>query len=63
MDQDHEGGHCSAFDFDIIREAFRKSVRELDLAEELWAAHAKSLFQDFTGREPDETMINHIIRR
>ncbi len=28
MDQSHEDGHCSAFSFDIIREAFRRSVRE-----------------------------------
>jgi hypothetical protein len=63
MDQSDTGDHVSAFDFDIVREAFRKSVRELNLAEEHWAAHAKSLFQDFTGSEPDDTMVNHIIGR
>ncbi|QND60593.1 hypothetical protein [Mesorhizobium huakuii] len=39
VNESYTGAHFSAFDFDIIREAFRKSVRELNLAEELWAAH------------------------
>lgn len=63
MDANGTDRHISAFDFDIVREAFRKSVRELNMAEEHWAAHAKSLFQDFTGTEPDEAMVNHIIGR
>lgn len=63
MDRNHEHEYLSAFAFDIIREAFRKSVRETNLAEEHWAEHAKSLVLDFTGREPDERMIDRIIGR
>ncbi|QKC83295.1 hypothetical protein [Mesorhizobium sp. NZP2077] len=63
MDQDHGNRHISAFDFDIVRNAFRKSVIELNMAEEHWAKHARLLLKDFTDCEPDETIINRIIGR
>ena len=63
MDESHEHSHVSAFAFDIIREAFRKSVRNLNLPEERWTEHARSLVLDFTGREPDQSMIDRIIGR
>ncbi|BAV50976.1 hypothetical protein MLTONO_6074 [Mesorhizobium loti] len=58
MAHDHAGRHISAFAFDIVREAFRKLVRETNLAEEHWAEHAKMLLRDFSDNEPDESMIN-----
>lgn len=63
MDQSHEDGHISAFAFDIVREAFRRSVRETNLAEERWAEYAKLLCQEFTGVEPDQVLIDRIIGR
>ena len=56
-------GHFSAFAFDIVKEAFMKSVREQNLAKESWAEHARLLLRDFTGGEPDQTMIDRIISR
>jgi len=60
---DHDVGRVSAFAFDIVREAFGKSVRETKLAEEHWAEHAKSLLQQMTDCEPDEEIVNRIIGR
>ncbi|ESZ13695.1 hypothetical protein X737_24940 [Mesorhizobium sp. L48C026A00] len=36
-------------------------VKELNLAEERWAEHAKLVFQDFTDNEPDEAIIARLI--
>lgn len=47
----------------LVRAAFRKSVRELNLAEEHWSEHAKLLLQELTGHEPDQCMIDRIIER
>lgn len=63
MDQSHGEESISAFAFDIVREAFRKSIVDTKLAEEHWANHAKSLVRDFTGCEPDQSMIDRIIGR
>lgn len=63
MDQNREEGRVSALDFDIVREAFRKSVKETNLAEEHWPKHIKLLFQDLLDHEPDESIINRIIGR
>lgn len=57
----HGDGRISAFVFDIVCEAFRKSVRETKLADEHWAEYAKQLLQDMTGGEPDETIVKRII--
>lgn len=63
MDKSHGEESISAFAFDIVREAFRKSVVETKLAEERWADHAKSLLKEMADCEPDEDMINRIIGR
>ncbi|ESX50413.1 hypothetical protein NLY43_32035 [Mesorhizobium sp. C416B] len=48
MDHDEEGYSIDAFDFDVVCETFRRSVRELNLAEEHWVDHAKALLREFT---------------
>ena len=60
-DKEREHRHVSAFELDIVREAFRKLVGETNIAEEHWATHARRLFQEMGDGEPDETMINWII--
>lgn len=63
MDQSHEDGPISAFEFDIVREAFRRSIVETKLAEKHWAEHAKNLLQQMADCEPDQSMIDRIIGR
>lgn len=63
MEHDGEGTGLSAFEFDILREAFRKSVAEMNVAEGDWSEHAKRLFRDMSDGEPDEQMIARIISR
>ncbi|WP_027062644.1 hypothetical protein [Mesorhizobium loti] len=60
---DVEGAGFSAFEFDILREAFRKSVTEMRIAEEHWPEHARRLYQEMSEGEPDEQMIARIIGR
>ncbi|MBA1143130.1 hypothetical protein [Mesorhizobium neociceri] len=45
----------SAFDCDILRSAFIKSVVEGNVPEERWRALAASLVRDLTGQEDVET--------
>ncbi|QPC93017.1 hypothetical protein [Mesorhizobium sp. INR15] len=50
-----------ALDFDIVREAFIKSVVELAIPEDRWAAQARRLLMELADNEPDEEMIGSII--
>jgi hypothetical protein len=63
MDESDANEPVSAYVFDIVREAFRKSVRELNLPEEEWAEHAKLLMREMIGRDPNQNMIDRIIGR
>ncbi|ESY21070.1 hypothetical protein X749_28500 [Mesorhizobium sp. LNJC391B00] len=63
MDHDEEGYSIDAFDFDVVCETFRRSVRELNLAEEHWVDHAKALLREFTDSAPDDDMISRIVGR
>ena len=48
---DGEGAGPSAFEFDILREAFRKSVTELKIGEQHWPEQARKLYRgDGRGR-------------
>ena len=54
----------SAFDSDILRNAFKKSVRECNVPEVEWRALAATMAGDLTGRkqiEPD--VLDWIIRK
>ncbi|WP_156913714.1 hypothetical protein [Mesorhizobium sp. WSM3224] len=42
----------SAFAFDIVRKAFRKSVIETNMPEDQWPEHAKRPLEEMAGREP-----------
>ena len=63
MGKNHDCGQISAFDFDVVREAFRHSVCEEHIAEARWTEHARRLFQELTDEEPDDDMISHVIAR
>ncbi|ESZ14946.1 hypothetical protein X735_15225 [Mesorhizobium sp. L2C085B000] len=63
MGKDRECGQISAFDFAMVRQAFRQSVWEQGIAEGRWPDHAKRLFQQLTDEDPDDDMIGHIIAR
>lgn len=63
MAKDHDCGQISAFEFDVVRKAFRTSVREMNLAENQWAEHARSLCRHMTDDEPDQSIIGHIVGR
>jgi hypothetical protein len=63
MDQGHKDRCVSAFEFDVVREAFRRSVKETNLAEAQWADHAKRLLREMCDGEPDEDLIERIIGR
>ena len=54
----------SAFDCDVIREAFRKSVVEENIPADRWCAHAAALIRAFTGSEDiDPAMLAWIVRK
>lgn len=54
----------SAYDFDIVRSAFRLSVAEGRIGERHWIQHARDLLRELTGHEDaDEAIINRIIGR
>ncbi|MFD2056213.1 hypothetical protein ACFSQT_25035 [Mesorhizobium calcicola] len=53
MDDEPPTGGISAFDCDILRSAFRASVHETGLAEDLWPEHAAQLVHDFTGDDEE----------
>ncbi|WP_156388972.1 hypothetical protein [Mesorhizobium sp. Root695] len=61
--EDGEGAGLSAFEFDILREAFRKSVTELKIAEHHWPEQARELYRAMADGEPDENLIARIISR
>jgi hypothetical protein len=63
MATDHECGQISAFDFDIVREAFRQSVSERKIAEVRSPDYARQLFQELSDEEADDSIISHIIAR
>ncbi|RVA25094.1 hypothetical protein EN935_24950 [Mesorhizobium sp. M7D.F.Ca.US.004.03.1.1] len=60
---DGEGAGPSAFEFDILREAFRKSVTELKIGEQHWPEQARKLYRAMADGEPDDNMIAWIISR
>ena len=41
----------SAFDCDVLRGAFKKSVIEENIPEDLWREHATLLIREFTGSD------------
>ena len=52
----------SAFDCDVIREAFRKSVVEENIPTDRWRSHAAALIRTFTGLEDiDPDMLEWIV--
>lgn len=63
MEDDGADGHISAFDFEILRSAFRTAVSE-GLAGEAQAwAHAKGLVHELTGlSDVEDSIIERIIR-
>lgn len=64
MDDEVPTEHVSAFDFHILRSAFKASVAELSLPEAKWAEHAKAMVRDLTDNAHiDSDMIEWIIRK
>jgi len=64
MDDEFPTEHVSAFDFHILRSAFKASVAELLIPEAKWAEHAKELVRDLTDNDHvDSGMIEWIIRK
>jgi hypothetical protein len=56
--------HLSAFDSQILRDAFKASIAELRLPETGWAEHATAMLRDLTDNVPLEAgMIEWIIRK
>jgi hypothetical protein len=54
----------SAFDCDIIRSAFIKSVVEDQIPEDKWRAHAALLISYYIGRdEVDPDLLEWIVRK
>jgi hypothetical protein len=54
----------SAFDCDILRSAFRKSVIEGNIPEDEWRAIAELLISDFTGSDDiDSDLLEWIVRK
>jgi hypothetical protein len=49
--RDSESDRISAFDCDVIRQAFRKSVIEENIPPDQWRDHASALIRAFTGLE------------
>jgi len=54
----------SAFDCDIIREAFRAWVTKDDIPEDQWRYHAGLLLRTWTGKEiTDPDILDWIVRK
>ncbi|MFK0693226.1 hypothetical protein ACFX5Q_34675 [Mesorhizobium sp. IMUNJ 23033] len=54
----------SAFDCDILREAFRKSVVEDHIPDDQWRDHAALLVRAWTGSEViDPDLLDWIVRK
>ncbi|WP_246800621.1 hypothetical protein [Mesorhizobium amorphae] len=49
MAEHHPECRVSAFDFDILRSAFKKSVSEERIPEDRWRGHAMTLVRELTG--------------
>lgn len=61
---DKLGVSVSAFDCDIIRSAFIKSVIEQNIPEDQWRAKATLLIADFTGSDAiDPDLLEWIVRK
>ncbi|WP_192178821.1 hypothetical protein [Mesorhizobium amorphae] len=58
------GAKVSAFDRDILRSAFHKSVIEDAIPEARWREYASQMVRDFTGVETVETaLLEWIVRK
>jgi hypothetical protein len=54
----------SAYDFDIVRNAFRLSVAEGLIAESHWIQHVRDLVRELTGHEDvDDSIVDRIVGR
>ena len=54
----------SAFDCDVLRSAFKKSVIEENIPEDRWREHAVLLIRDFTGSDDvDPECLEWIVRK
>ncbi|SFP86711.1 hypothetical protein SAMN03159463_05026 [Mesorhizobium sp. NFR06] len=62
MDSEPTTNHLSAFDLDILREAFRKSVREQNIPTSRWVEHARLFIKEMSDDEPGEELIRIIIQ-
>ena len=66
MSQAHlqrDSAHISAFDCDVIREAFKKSVIEESVPVDQWRDHATALIRAFTDVEEIEPALLDWIAR
>jgi len=64
MAADHSDDRISAFECDIIRSAFRKSVVERRITEREWRMHARLLARELTELDDvDADIIDWIVRR
>jgi hypothetical protein len=60
---DKPGISVSAFDCDVMRSAFIKSVIEGNIPEDKWREHAALLIRDFTGSDDiDPDLLEWIVR-
>ena len=63
MDDNGADGHISAFDFEILRRAFRTAVDEGLTGEAQAWAHARGLIHELTGlSDVEDGIIERIIR-
>lgn len=64
MADDYSGDRISAFDCEILRGAFRKSVVEKRIAEREWRMHARLLARELTELdEIDPDILDWIVRK
>jgi hypothetical protein len=64
MPQIRSNEAISAFDCEVLREAFRKSVIEDNIPEDQWRDRALLLVRELTGAEPTgPAMLDWIMRK
>jgi hypothetical protein len=64
MAEDHSDLRISAFECDILRTAFKKSVIEGSIPEYRWQSHAMLLVHELTDREHVEPeVLDWIVRK
>lgn len=64
MAEDHSDFRMTAFECDVLRNAFKKSVIEGNIPEDKWRSHAMHLVSELTDHEDvDSDALDWLVRK